>query len=30
MKHLGTKKLETSRLILRPFAVEDAQVMFDQ
>ena len=29
MKHLGTKTLETSRLILRPFAVEDAQAMFD-
>lgn len=28
MKHLGTKRLETSRLILRPFVVEDADAMF--
>lgn len=29
MKHLGTKKLETDRLILRPFRAEDAGAMFD-
>ena len=29
MNHLGTKRLETSRLILRPFALEDAQAMYD-
>lgn len=29
MKHLGTKTLETERLILRPFTMEDAQAMFD-
>ena len=29
MKHAGTKTLETNRLILRPFVVEDAQAMFD-
>lgn len=29
MNHLGTKELETHRLILRRFAVEDAQAMFD-
>lgn len=28
MKHLGTKKLETSRLILRPFTLEDAPAMY--
>lgn len=28
MKHLGTKILETSRLILRPFTIEDADAMF--
>lgn len=28
MKHLGTKKLETERLILRPFVVEDAEIMY--
>ncbi len=28
MKHLGTTKLETSRLILRPFVKEDAEAMF--
>ncbi len=28
MKHLGTKKLETDRLILRPFTLEDAPAMF--
>lgn len=29
MKHLGTKRLETPRLILRPFVAEDAQAMYD-
>lgn len=29
MKHLGTKTLETSRLVLRRFVLEDAQAMFD-
>lgn len=29
MKHLGTKPLETSRLILRPFRMEDAQAMYE-
>ena len=29
MKHLGTKTLETDRLILRPFRAEDAQAMYD-
>ena len=28
MNHLGTQVLETDRLILRPFRVEDAQAMF--
>ena len=28
MKHIGTKKIETERLILRPFAPEDAEAMF--
>lgn len=28
MKHLGTKKLETARLVLRRFVPEDAQAMF--
>ena len=28
MNHLGTKRLETPRLILRPFAEEDAAAMF--
>ena len=28
MKHLGTKKLETERLILRPFIPEDAPAMY--
>ena len=28
MKHLGTKKLETDRLILRPFTLEDADTMY--
>ena len=29
MTHLGTKTMETDRLILRPFAEADAQAMFD-
>lgn len=29
MKHLGTKRIETPRLVLRRFTVEDAQPMFD-
>ena len=29
MKHLGTKTIETDRLILRRFTVGDAQAMFD-
>lgn len=29
MKHLGTKTIETERLVLRRFAVEDAQPMYD-
>lgn len=29
MKHFGTKRLETERLILRRFTMEDAQTMFD-
>ncbi|MDR2908326.1 MAG: GNAT family N-acetyltransferase [Oscillospiraceae bacterium] len=29
MNHLGTKTLETKRLILRPFAMGDDQAMFD-
>lgn len=28
MKHLGTKRIETSRLILRPFVMEDAEAMY--
>ena len=28
MKHLGTKKIETARLILRPFVKEDAPAMY--
>jgi len=28
MNHLGTKKIETSRLILRPFVMEDAEAMY--
>lgn len=28
MQHLGTKRLETERLILRPFVLEDADAMF--
>ena len=29
MKHLGTQIIETSRLILRPFRLEDAQAMYE-
>lgn len=29
MNHLGTKRIETDRLLLRPFTVEDAQAMYD-
>jgi [ribosomal protein S5]-alanine N-acetyltransferase len=29
MKHLGTKKLETDRLVLRRFVIEDADAMFN-
>lgn len=29
MKHLGTKRIETERLILRPFSMEDAGAMYD-
>lgn len=29
MNHLGTKKIETERLILRPFVLEDAQAMYE-
>lgn len=29
LQHKGTQIIETSRLILRPFVVEDAQAMFD-
>jgi hypothetical protein len=29
MKHLGTKKLETSRLILRKFELSDAEAIYD-
>ena len=29
MKHLGTKVLETDRLVLRPFVREDAQAMYE-
>lgn len=29
MKHLGTKTIETNRLILRRFTMEDAQAMYD-
>ena len=28
MEHIGTKRLETERLILRPFVTEDAAPMF--
>lgn len=29
MKHLGTKRIETQRLELRPFTMDDAQAMFE-
>ena len=29
MNHLGTKKIETSRLVLRPFTKEDTQAMYN-
>ena len=29
MEHLGTKRIETQRLILRPFVQEDAQAMYE-
>lgn len=29
MKHLGTKKLQTKRLLLRPFKESDAKMMFE-
>ncbi len=29
MNHLGTKQLETPRLILRRFTTEDAQAMYE-
>ena len=29
MKHLGTVRIETERLVLRPFCMEDAQAMYD-
>ena len=29
MNHVGTKVIETERLILRPFSIEDARPMFD-
>jgi ribosomal-protein-alanine N-acetyltransferase len=29
MEHQGTKRIETDRLILRPFTKQDAQAMFD-
>ena len=29
MKHLGTRTLETERLLLRRFTLEDAQAMYD-
>lgn len=28
MKHLGTKRIETARLLLRPFTMEDGDAMF--
>ena len=29
MNHIGTQTIETERLILRRFALSDAQAMFD-
>lgn len=29
MKHIGTKRYETERLILRPFVESDAQSVFE-
>lgn len=29
MNHVGTKRLETERIVLRPFRPEDAQAMYD-
>lgn len=29
MKHFGTKRIETERLVLRRFTMDDAQVMYD-
>ena len=28
MEHMGTKRIETERLTLRPFRVEDAEAMY--
>lgn len=29
MNHIGTQRIETERIILRPFTMEDAQLMYD-
>lgn len=29
MNHVGTQRIETERLVLRPFVLEDAQAMYD-
>lgn len=29
MQHKGTKSIETDRLLLRPFVIEDAKAMFE-